>query len=87
MSTSGPASAPLHHPVAANAWCADGFVWVELADGRRLGVPVGGFPRLRNAPQEMLAKVRVEARGRALRWEELDEDLSVEGLLDWQSSA
>ena len=87
MSTSGPASAPLHLPVAAKAWCADGYVWVELADGRRLGVPVNGFPRLRGAPQEKLAKVKVEARGRALRWEELDEDLSVEGLLDWKSPA
>lgn len=74
-----------HRAVAANY--ADGFVWVELTDGRRLSVLVDGFPRLHGAPQEMLAKVKVEARGRALRWEELDEVLSVEGLLYWQSQA
>ncbi len=57
------------------------MVWVELADGRHVGVPAAKFPRLRNARAEALAKVRVEARGKALRWEELDEDLTVEGIV------
>lgn len=56
-------------------------VWVELEDGREIGFPADKFRRLRDASDELLAKVRVEARGRALRWEELDEDLSIEGIL------
>ena len=66
---------------ATRAWCERGMVWVELADGRQVGVPTGKFPRLQNASEQNLAKVRVEARGKALRWEELDEDLLVEGVV------
>jgi hypothetical protein len=72
---------------ATRAWYADGFVWVELDDGRQLGFPPSQFRRLQGATPELLAKVRVEARGRALRWEELDEDLSVDGLVHaWNKS-
>jgi hypothetical protein len=66
---------------AQRAWCEGEMVWVELDDGRRVGVPTNKFPRLRNASKELLAKVRVEARGKALRWDELDEDLLVEGIV------
>ena len=80
MNTSG-SSAPAGLARAVNAWYADGFIWVELADGRRVGFPPEKFPRLRAAAPADLSKVRVEARGKALRWEELDEDLSVDGIL------
>jgi hypothetical protein len=43
------------------------MVWIELADGQQVGVPTGKFPHLRNASEQDLAKVRVEARGKALR--------------------
>jgi len=72
------ASAPAR---AMRAWYERGMVWIELADGRQIGVPTTKFPRLRNASDHDLAKVRVEARGKALRWEELDEDLLVEGIV------
>ncbi len=54
---------------------------MELADGRQIGIPARKFPRLRQASDVELAKVRVETRGKALRWEELDEDLLVEGIV------
>jgi len=68
-------------PRAVRAWYADGFIWIELEDGRRVGFPPAKFPRLQNADPADLAGVRIEARGKALRWEKLDEDLSVEGIL------
>ncbi len=58
-------------------------VWIELEDGREVGFPAAHFPRLKDAPDELLARVRPEARGTALRWEELDEDLGVAGVLGW----
>jgi len=80
MSTSPSVAAPA--PARAlRAWCERGMVWTELTDGRQVGNPMSKFPRLRNAPGHDLAKVRVEARGKALRWEELDEDLLVEGIV------
>ena len=66
---------------ATRAWCDRGMVWMELHHGRQIGIPTSKFPRLRNASDQDLAKVRVEARGKALRWEELDEDLLVEGII------
>ena len=74
LSTTAPAR-------AARAWCERGMVLMELTDGRHIGIPTTKFPRLRDASESDLAKVRVEARGKALRWEEIDEDLLVEGIV------
>lgn len=53
--------------------------WVELSDGRTLGVPLAWYPRLLNATAEQLADYELSARG--IHWDALDEDISVEGLL------
>lgn len=66
---------------AVRAWVDGRTVWIELEDGRQIGFPAGKFRRLRDAADTLLAKVQIEARGQALRWEELDEDLTVEGIL------
>ena len=54
-------------------------MWVELSDGRTIGVPLAWFPRLLNAAPEQREQVRLSSRG--LHWETLDEDISVAGLL------
>ena len=57
----------------------DDTMWVQLSDARTLGVPLAWFPRLLHAsPAE---RERVELSRLGLHWEELDEDISVEGLL------
>ena len=57
----------------------DNSLWVELSDGRVLGVPLAWFPRLlRATPQQRLA---FEISRSGLHWEELDEDISIAGLL------
>jgi hypothetical protein len=54
-------------------------MWVELTDGRTLGVPLAWFPRLlRATPAE---REQVELSRVGLHWEALDEDISIEGLL------
>jgi hypothetical protein len=69
------------------AWLCYRKVWLELEDGRQLGFPAASYGCLANASDELLAKVRLEPRGRALRWEELDQDLSIDGILAgrWRS--
>lgn len=52
---------------------------VALADGRTLGVPLKWFPRLLNAKPEQRQRYTISTRG--LHWEELDEDISIAGLL------
>ena len=54
---------------------------VELADGRRISVPLAWFPRLASASQAQLANYELMADGEGIHWPDLDEDLSVEGLL------
>lgn len=57
----------------------DDLMWVELSDGRTLGVPLAWFPRLLHAtPAQRLA---FEISGSGLHWEALDEDISIAGLL------
>lgn len=58
---------------------------VDLGDGRTLGVPLAWFPRLLHATPEQRDKCRIGGRGKGLHWEELDEDISVEGLLAGRS--
>jgi hypothetical protein len=57
----------------------DDAMWVDLDDGRSLGVPLAGFPRLLRGSPEARAKIGISASG--LHWEELDEDISIAGLL------
>jgi hypothetical protein len=54
-------------------------MWVNLADGRVIGVPLAWFPRLLRATPEQRDQVRIGSRG--LHWEALDEDISIAGLL------
>ena len=57
------------------------MMWVDLMDGRRLGVPLAYFPRLLQATPEQRARFVVSGGGAGLHWDELDEDISVEGLM------
>jgi hypothetical protein len=68
-------SSPRHESVRFDE---DSF-WVELSDGRTLGVPLAWFPRLLRASPEQRDAVSLSSRG--LHWDELDEDISIEGLL------
>jgi hypothetical protein len=68
-------------PAAVRAWVVGRTVFTELHDGRIVGFPANRFRRLAAATDEQLAKVRVEVNGYALRWEELDEDITVPGIV------
>lgn len=57
----------------------DDSMWVDLSDGRTLGVPLAWFPRLLNSTPAQREQVTISSRG--LHWDELDEDISIAGLL------
>jgi Protein of unknown function (DUF2442) len=54
---------------------------VDLSDGRSITVPLAWYPRLMNATASELQNWRLIGKGYGIHWEELDEDISVEGLL------
>lgn len=66
---------------ALRAWTEGRTIFLELSDGRIFGFPASRFARLKSASDEALKKVRVEVNGCALRWEELDEDITVPGVV------
>ncbi len=57
----------------------DNSMWFELSDGRTIGVPYAWFPRFLNATRKQREEVEIGRFG--LHWEEIDEDISVAGLL------
>ena len=68
-------------PCAIRVWVEVRMVFVELTDGRIVGFPADRFERLRGANEQDLQSVQIELNGYALRWEALDEDLTVSGVI------
>ena len=59
-------------------------VYIELSDGREIGVPIAHFEFLREASAEALAHWTLEPRGFAVYWPDLNDGLEVRHLLDPQ---
>jgi Protein of unknown function (DUF2442) len=81
MDTTAAEPLPAAEAAALRAWAEGRTIYVELHDGRIVGFPANRFRLLAAATDEQLAKVRVEVNGYALRWEELDEDITVPGVV------
>jgi Protein of unknown function (DUF2442) len=57
----------------------DAQMWVELEDGRTLGIPLAWYPRLLHGTAAQRDQASISATG--IHWEELDVDISIAGLL------
>ncbi|MBT9147340.1 MAG: hypothetical protein DDT32_01094 [Syntrophomonadaceae bacterium] len=68
-------------PLAKTLRFDNDTMWVELEDGRQLGVPLAYFPRLLNATSAQRAQHTISGGGTGLHWDDLDEDISVSALL------
>ena len=68
-------------PAALRAWAEKRMIYMELTDGRIVGFPADRFCILSQASDEQLQDVHLEVDGHALRWEVLDEDLTVAGVV------
>jgi hypothetical protein len=67
---------------AINVVFSDSKMIVFLEDGRELSIPLEWFPRLRNATAKQLKNWRFIGNGEGIHWDEIDEDVSVENLLE-----
>lgn len=54
-------------------------MWVELSDARTLGIPLAWFPKLMHASPDERNDFELSRRG--IHWDNLDEDISIDGLL------
>jgi hypothetical protein len=68
-------------PVAVRVWVEKRTVYLELVDGRIFGFPADRFKILKNASDDELKGVQLALKGYALRWEKLDEDITVPGVV------
>ncbi|TZE82389.1 DUF2442 domain-containing protein [Calorimonas adulescens] len=67
--------------VAVDVWFDDDKLYILLSDGREMGVPLEWFPKLKKATPEEKADWRLIGGGIGIRWEKLDEDISIEGII------
>ena len=58
------------------------MMFLELTDGRQIGFPADRFRILHGATDAQLVDVVLRLDGAALRWEEIDEDISVRGIVE-----
>jgi hypothetical protein len=68
-------------PIIRNATFEDDKFIIELADGRSLSVPLAWYPRLLAATHDERVHWHLLGDGFGIEWPDLDEHISVEGLL------
>ncbi len=73
-------------PLARNVKVTDDTLSVDLSDGRSICVPLAWYPRLLHGTKTERAKWRLIGEGMGIHWPDLDEDISVEGLIAGRSS-
>jgi len=84
MSTSGVKQSAI--PLATHVSCTDDVLTVQLSDGRTISVPLAWYPRLLHGTPGERANWELIGTGDGIHWPDLDEDLSVEGLLAGRQS-
>lgn len=71
----------LEIPSAENVTVTEDTLSVDLSDGRTISVPTAWHPRLSHATPKERENWRLIGGGHGIHWEDIDEDISVEGLL------
>lgn len=68
-------------PNAQHVSVSEEALTVELEDGRTLSAPLCWYPRLAHAKPEERSRWRLIGQGAGIHWDDIDEDISIEGLL------
>jgi hypothetical protein len=76
-----PTSAIKLDPTATHVTVTEDRLVVVLADGRELAAPLAWFPRLVEATEDQRRNWRFIGHGHGIHWPDVDEDISVAGLL------
>ena len=76
-----PTSNDIDNLSATKVWFLSNKLFVALADGREIAVPLSWFPSLEQATETERNNWRFIGQGRGIHWEDIDEDISISGLL------
>jgi hypothetical protein len=74
-------------PKAIDVKVSEDSLIVDLSDGRTIVVPLDWYPRLKYATEVERKNWRLIGEGEGIHWEEIDEDISINGLLAGKPSA
>jgi len=74
-------------PYAQGVAVTENTLSVDLSDGRSISVPLAWFPRLVHATPAERDNWRLSGKGEGIHWDDIDEDVSVQGLLAGQPSS
>lgn len=74
-------------PIVVRVDTSDDHLRAHLADGRIISVPLSWYPRLLHATREERQNYEIGGRGRGIHWPDLDEDISIQNLLEGRKSA
>ena len=66
---------------ASTVSVSDDYLTVSLEDGRKISIPLSWYPRLFHATEEERRNFRLIGNGSGIHWEDLDEDISIEGII------
>jgi hypothetical protein len=72
----------IEEPIATEASVMEDSLVVNLADGRSISVPLSWYPRLFNGSVIERQNLVIEGGGVGIHWADLDEDISIEGLIE-----
>jgi len=76
----------INTPEAISVIVTEDSLSVDLRDGRTITVPLTWFPRILHGNSTERKSWKLMGNGKGIHWEELDEDISIEGLLaGWPS--
>lgn len=67
--------------MAKKIWFEDAFICLELTDGREIKTPLEFYPKLNTASQSQRENYELIGQGTGAHWKDLDEDLSIEGIV------
>ena len=67
--------------LAATVWFSPTMMFVRLLDGREIGVPLEWLPKVKSASEQQRNNWHLIGRGVGIRWDEIDEDISVPALI------
>ena len=70
-----------HEPLAKKITFMGDFLCLYLTDGREIRVPLEFYPRLKKATKKQRENYAVIGQGTGIHWPDIDEDLSVEGIV------
>ena len=70
-----------HEPSAKKVAFKSDFLCLYLTDGREIRVPLEFYPRLKNAKKQQRENYKISGLGTSIHWPDIDEDLSVEGIV------